>query len=171
MPDFSIIEARPYHCGQMVRILRQEQKQAVAKLGFDSHHELRRKFDDSCFRRAWLIDGRLGAIGGVAGTQMASDGDIWLAFSKAATRYPVQIVKEARRQLAEIMTVKRTLHTMIIEDDEASRRFAIFLGFVPTGSGESAATSRFGRRMLTERFVAMAGEAPAIPMVYQQEAA
>ena len=149
MTTFQMIEARPYHCGQMVRLLRIEHQQAVAHLGFSLHHELRDRFDSSSFRRAWLIDGKLAALGGVTGGKMNGTGFLWLAISETARRYPVAIVKEARRQLAEIMLVKRELATTILNGDAAARRLAIYLGFHVADDGPGApAHSRFARRDL-----------------------
>jgi hypothetical protein len=140
----------------MVRILRQEHQKAVAMIGFNSHRELRAHFDSSIFRRAWMIDGKLAALGGVTGPEIAAEGFVWLAFSEAATRYPVAIIKEARRQIEFLAQTKRVLVCSLVEGDEAAERLAIFLGFVPVVEGEyiESASSRFGRlevrRMLRE---------------------
>jgi hypothetical protein len=144
---FEVVEAKPWHCGAMVRLLRREHQRAVAMVGLNSHRELRGAFDDSIFRRSWFINGKLAAIGGVTGPALSSYGVIWLAFSEAATRYPLAIVKEMRRQIAEIMRTKRLLICSILEGDEAAERLAIFLGFVPQAEGGYIlpASSRFGR--------------------------
>jgi hypothetical protein len=148
MPKFEIVEAKAWHCGAMSRALRMEHQKAVAMIGFNSHREIRAAFDDSSFRKAWLIDGKLAAIGGVTGPALASSGFVWLAFTNAATKYPMAIIKEARRQIAEIMVVKRHLACTILEGDEASARLAIFLGFVPATSDGYVlpAHSRYGRK-------------------------
>lgn len=149
MTTFEIIPARAHHCGQMARMLRVEHSAAIALLGMDSHRELRRVFDVSSFRRAWFINGKLAGLGGVMGTKLAIGGFIWLALTEPARRYPVAIVKEARRQLAEIMLVKRELATTVINGDESARRLAIFLGFHASHEGPGQqAFSRFGRRDL-----------------------
>lgn len=149
MTTFDIIEARAHHCGQMARLLRIEHQQAVARLGLNSHRELRERFGQSSFRRAWLIDGGLAALGGVTGAKISGHGFLWLAISERARRCPVAIVKEARRQLAEIMIVKRELATTILAGDAAARRLAIYLGFHVADEGPGApAHSRFARRDL-----------------------
>lgn len=132
MTTFEIIPARAHHCGQMARMLRVEHSAAIALLGMDSHRELRRVFDASSFRRAWLINGALSALGGVTGSNLSTEGYIWLAVAQNATRYPRAIVREARRKLAEIMMTRREITTTIIDHDETSKRFALALGFVPT---------------------------------------
>jgi hypothetical protein len=152
-PDFQIVEARPWHCGQMVRLLRAEQQRAIARLGVDSHRELRSRFETSAFRRAWLIDGTLAGLGGVTGSLLAAEGYVWLALSDAASRYPLAIVREARRQLAEAGVMKRLLVTSILDGDDGAKRFAIFLGFVLADNiAATPAASRFGRRSIAMNF-------------------
>src|ERR1035437_6577661 len=136
MPRFEIVEAKAWHCGAMSRILRLEHQKAVAMIGLNSHREIRAAFGDSIFRKAWLIDGKLAALGGVTGPAISPFGMVWLTFSNAAMKYPMAIIKETRRQISEIMLVKRLLGCTIAECDETSERFAIFLGFVPQKQGE-----------------------------------
>lgn len=144
-----IVDARLHHCGQMSRLLRTEHHGALAKLGINTHRELRARYNESPFRKAWIVDGELAALGGVMGSTLATAGFVWLALSQRATRYPLAIVREARRQLDEIMLVKRELATTIINGDEAAKRLAIFLGFhVSHGGRGDRAFSRFGRRDL-----------------------
>ena len=133
MPVFEVIEARRHHCGQMARHLRSEQAEATARLGVHAHRQLVQVFDNSSWRRAWLIDGRLAGLGGVEGPILSSTGVIWLAFTEQACRYPVAMVKESRRQLQEIMSLKRQIVTTLFENDSASRRFAVKLGFETFG--------------------------------------
>lgn len=148
-PSFQIVEAKPYHCGQMARLLRAEQGESVAALGMDAHRELRDRFRNSSFRKAWLIDGRLAGLGGVEGTLLASQGYLWLALTRQATRHPVAMIKEARRQLEEICRHRDRVETLLIGGDDASLRFAVHVGFVPAGMNNWRRVYRnLGRRML-----------------------
>jgi hypothetical protein len=147
MVGYRIIEAQPWHCGQMARILRQDHQKALAMLGIPCHAQLRSMFDDSSYRRACEVDGKLIALWGVSGPALAYYGVVWLALAGEIKKYPIALIKEVRRQLDEIMQIKRLLICTLLEDDEASHRFAIFLGFVPT-VGEAyvlPAETRFGR--------------------------
>jgi hypothetical protein len=147
MPHFQVVEAKIHHCGKMVRRLRSEHARAIAGLGVDPHLELINIYSVSAFKRAWLIDGELAALGGVSGALISPYGYVWLALSNLALRYPLAVIKEARRQLDQIMLVKRELATTVIGDDVVAQRFAIFLGFhVEHGGRGSPALSRFLRR-------------------------
>jgi hypothetical protein len=150
-PHFAIIEARAHFCGQMSRALRLEHQKAIATTGRDTHRELRAVFDASSFTRAWLIDGKLAAIGGVTGPILSPTGYVWLALTEQATRHPVALVKEAMRQLHEIMITKREVATTILGGDNAAKRLAIFLGFHVHHDGiGDRAFSREARRRLSE---------------------
>lgn len=174
---FTIVDARPWHVGQMARRLRVEHLRAVALAGLDAHRELRSCYDASCYRKAMFIDDRIIALGGVMAPLLASTGYIWLAMTAEAAKHPVAIAREARRQLDQISTMKIELATTLLSDDDAARRFAIFLGFHVGHDGPGRqATSRAGRRVLN-RYLdecdqrVPVGRATAIAVGYHREAA
>lgn len=146
MATFDIVDAKAYHCGQMARMLRREHHQFLLRVGVDVHGQIRALYEESCFRKAWTVDGVLAGLGGVQGSLLSHTGLVWVTLTERATRYPVQIVKEARRQLAEIMLTKTELTTTVSFDDPAAQRFALAMGFHP--SGAIAAASPVGRRHL-----------------------
>jgi len=146
MATFQIIPAQPWHCGQIVRALRAEQKDAFARLGVDPHKHLRACFDASFLTRAWLIDGALAAVGGIFGSSLSETGYIWLALSQDAMRYPVHAAREARRQLVEALTTKRTLIATSLYGDRTARNFMGFLGFQLNSAGPDAESWILRRR-------------------------
>lgn len=142
MTEFRVIEGREHHCGQIVRRLRENQREILIGLGVNAHREIRTNFDVSAFRRAWLVDGRLAALFGVTGPLLTAQGYCWLALSDIATKYPIEVVKETKRQFAIIMQTKREIYTTLLPEDRAAIRFADVLGFeqahaapVPYGNG------------------------------------
>lgn len=124
-----IIPAKPWHCGQMIRKLRAEQREAVIGLGMNPHRELRRAYDCSAEAFAWIGDGELIGLGGVAGTLLSSGGKIWLALAETATRHPVAVAREAVRQIRRFMRTRDELVTTLLKDDGKSIKFAYLLGF------------------------------------------
>lgn len=149
MTRFEIITAKPWHCGAMVRRLRAEHREAVARTGMAAHRELRSMFEQSSFRRSLLIDGELSALGGVTGGLASATGFAWVVMTERATKYPLGITREIKRQLDAMMLTRRELATTIIGGDEAALRMAIFLGFHVADDGPgSVAASRFARRQL-----------------------
>lgn len=136
MTTFEIRDAKPWHVGSMVRIMRREQRDLTLGRGLDPHRELKARYDDSAFRKAWMINGRLAALGGLTNSSMSSSGQIWLAVSESATHFPKAMVIEARTQLAKLLRTKRELVTTIAPDDPAAYRFARFLGFEHVASDD-----------------------------------
>lgn len=129
MSTFETIEAKPYHVGRILRRLRTEHRVAMTGLSNNLHREFAQIFNTSSFRRAWLVDGELMAVGGVTGTLLSGEGYIWLAMADQAKHYPVAIIKEARHQLALLMATRQEVSTTILCNDKTAQRFARFLGF------------------------------------------
>ena len=129
-------------------MLRPAHDAACVRVGLSTHRELRRTFDQSYIRRAWLIDGALAGLGGLVGSTLSPRAHIWLALTDRATRYPLEMVREARRQLADFMATKNELVTTVHADDPAAQRFALFLGFHV--GDQPAAETHFGRKTLQE---------------------
>ena len=129
MPVFEVVDAKPYHCGRMVRLLRREHRLLLEHRAVAIHRELAATFQHSCLRRAWLIDGELAALGGVLGSILSSRAYVWLAVSEKARRYPIAMCKEAERQLQALEDVYPEIHANVVPDDAAALRFAGFLGF------------------------------------------
>lgn len=149
-PVFEIREARRWMCGRLARLLRAEHSTAALRIGLDVHRGLRDIYGISYYRRAWYIDNHLAGLGGATGSPLSPSAFVWIALSERATRYPVAIVKEARRQMAEIMKTKVELTTTIIDGDEAAKRLVVFLGWHVEDSGNGAAAeTRYGRKRLT----------------------
>ena len=136
MMKFEVIEAKPWHVGQMARTLKQEQREAISKFGVNLHKEMTRIYDASYYRKVWVIDGKIVAIGGVAGSIMSCVGFMWLAASTFALQYPVEMVKETKRQLANALSIHSELSATTIRGDQISKRFLHFFGFAECDSNE-----------------------------------
>lgn len=149
-PKFEVIPAKPFHCGQICRRARVQQLEAYARVGAVAHRQVRFFYDTSDFRRAWLIDGELGALFGCTGPWLAPMGHLWLVMSNKGARYPIAFVREARRQLADIMVSKRVLETVVVDGHDEAQRLAAFFGFFAAQAPfpGAAAHSIGGRRRL-----------------------
>jgi len=131
---FKVVDAKPWHCGVMARLLRDDYQKMLLGAGAPAHAQLRAVYDRSCLARSWMIDGRLAGLGGLVGTLASSDAYIWLALSQEAMTFPHHVVAEARRQLAEFLTTKQELWTTVTPSDPAALRFAKFIGFFINGA-------------------------------------
>ena len=124
-----IVEAKPFHCGQMARMLRPEQGKVLVRLGVNSHRALRTQYDHSAYARAYLGDGRLACLWGVDGTLASAEGHLWMALATWVTPHARQVARLAREQIGEMMKTRNSLRTLILIEDKASFRFAQHLGF------------------------------------------
>lgn len=131
-PRFEVVEGRLHHCGQLIHRMRTEHFEALTAFGINhklAHKALVESFNASSFRRAWLIDGKIAGLGGVHGMMASSTGFIWMVLTQEATKYPVSVIKEARKQIEEIMLTRCQLNTSIITRDVTALRFAEYMGF------------------------------------------
>ena len=128
-PHFELIEPQVRHCGPMARRLRKEHRAASEAMGESVHRQIRNSFDQSSYRRALLCDGRMIAMGGVIGSLLSATGFIWLACVEDIDKHPKMILRVVRGLLADVMTVKRDLVSVVLHGDKAALRFVQRLGF------------------------------------------
>lgn len=149
MVEVVISEGKLRYCGQMIRRLRYDHQKVSALIGPNPHYLLRQCMAQSLYRRAAFIDGKLAALWGVTGSIMSPFGYVWLCLTEEAARRPILVLREARRQIEEIMKIKTVLVTDIMGDDVAAIRLATYLGFSASSHGLGAqASSRWSRRSL-----------------------
>ena len=130
--SFELREAQLWDCGQIIRRLRPEH---VAAFGGAYYAALRRAFDRSAISYSFFIDDELMAIYGVTGTLLAPFGYVWLAFTaKALKQFPVTLIRETKRHLRWLSTLKRELVTSVVSKDRTSIEFAVAVGFRPKGN-------------------------------------
>jgi hypothetical protein len=129
MTQSLIIDACPWHVGQIVRRLRFEH--AIASRAVDPrlHHTLVIKYRESYYRRALLIDGELSMLWGLTGTPISPFGFVWMAMTEKATFYPMRVARTFYREVERMATNKHQLESTILGGDEAAMRFSAFLGF------------------------------------------
>ncbi len=154
-----VIEAERQDVNAIFRNLRRGHLGCLLDTGMSrrtARREFLKIFDDSAFRRSWIVDGKLAAVGGVTGSLLSPHGFVWLALSEDVIRFPLAIIRESRRQLGEIMATKTELATTILANDEVALRFSAFLGF----HGKHDATLRTWRDHLRGFQV----ESPRIPV-------
>lgn len=125
-------EAKSWHVGQIVRLMRADHHAAAVARGGDAHHELSRVFRESSYRRAAFVDGRLTALWGVTGMLASGKGHVWLVLSQDTERVPLAVVIGARKELRSLLDTHQELTTTLFDGDQKARRFALLLGFRPT---------------------------------------
>lgn len=119
---YAIVPATPDHIGRLYRNLPAAAAR-VAERGGNLRSWLRAQINLSSEAWVALVDGDPLLIWGYIPT---SEGpELWANFSDVIRRYPLTIVREARREMARAGAV----HGKIVASDRRAWRFAEFLGF------------------------------------------
>jgi hypothetical protein len=139
-PDDRVVPAQRWHCGQMARRMRPEQRQTIVAAGFDPHRALVARFEESLFVRAWLVDDRVMAIGGIAGGLLSHTAQVWIVFAADIGTHLRPLIRAARAELAAAAE-GRELLTGIDIADPAALRLAAFMGFHIAHDGPGATAS------------------------------
>lgn len=171
-----ISEAKAWHVGAILRRMRVDHEAAMRQMNVNLHHELRAKFLCSYYRRAGFIDGELAAVWGVEGTSLSAEGLPWLVLSQYAVKFPVAVLRYARKEIAYLARTKVRLVTTVVPSDEAAQRLVAFLGFeAPDGFGDGPAFSRSSRNDLLDHLrsnpdlLVSAGSAQQIGVIWRRQ--
>ena len=144
-----IVDGERFHCGQIARTLRAEHHLLLLRKNVNVHRELRKKFDASYYRRSAFIDGYLAAVWGVEGSPLSFTGQLWLALSQYALRYPLAVLRQAKVEIEHVSRLQREIVTTVQPEDEAAHRLVVWLGFeTADGFGGGPAHTRSRRNNL-----------------------
>ena len=129
MTEAVVKEGRPYHCGQMSRMLRHEHRDLLLKMHVPVHRDLSAVYGNSSWTRAFFLDGELTALGGVTGPA--------IGLGRCTVAGPVadrpshwgHVARETLRQIESLMEIKSHLVTVVLKEDMPAIRFAYFVGF------------------------------------------
>jgi hypothetical protein len=125
-----LIDAKPWHCGAISRRLRREHRALLDGMKVRVHAEMREVFDSSVScRKSLFIDGKLAAIGGITGSMLSTEGEIWLAVSEEAAAHATSVARLFKRELDAAMATRRRLVTVVLKDDRKGMMLAYFLAF------------------------------------------
>ena len=121
------VEAKRYHVGPMIRMIREEHGALLA--GLPNHYELVRTFESSMMRRTWFFDGRLAVMVGLRSSLADPEATLWMALAQHATAHPIHIARGALRYIDAALETKAKIVITVLREDKAGVEFAYFLGF------------------------------------------
>jgi len=131
MIDFSIIDAKPFHVGNILRKMRRAHRDACTALGGDLHHELSDLYGQSSIRKAIIQNGNLVALFGMKSAFCETSGFVWLVLSDGLSPQSLTVIRQARKQLDILSVGKAELKTTVPAADRLAVRMASLLGFSP----------------------------------------
>jgi hypothetical protein len=130
MVRFETIPAKRSDCSKIACLARGDQFEAIVKIGLDPFRELVQAYDETPNPMAWLIDGELAALGGIAGPPgLCPIGIAWLVVAEHATRFSYALAREVRRQISTALEAYPLVVSPLIPNDTKALRFAEVVGF------------------------------------------
>lgn len=111
------------------RNLRADDRAELEAFGLEPCAMLRRLAGESLFCKGAIVDGLPAAAWGCAGPMLSATGQMWLFTTPVVERVPMAFVKEARKAIAEVVSVKTSLVTSCLASYEKSLRLWAMLGF------------------------------------------
>lgn len=126
---YETVDVTSDHIADIVGKLRQEDGETEALLGIDIHEKLSLICDRSKYRKSWLVDGNLAAMGGVLDASASPGiGHLWLTMTRKAKQHVSPLFRTVSAEMADIMKTG-DFHTTIVRADEARWAFARHCGF------------------------------------------
>jgi hypothetical protein len=124
-----IVETEPHHVAELVRTMRQADRQEQIGLGLSPERALSLSLRYSLWTRAALIGGEVAAIWGLGGEIMEPRGTPWLLTAAPIERLPITFLKVSRQVVAEMLAHKPHLSNHVADDYNAAVRYLKILGF------------------------------------------
>lgn len=171
-----IVPARRHHLGKIARSMRVEHAASLMRMQVPIHGDLCTYYERSYYARSAFLDGHLCAVWGAEGSPISSTCSLWLVLSQYALRFPVTILRQAKKEIEYLARTKTMLVTTVIPDDAAAQRLVAFLGFeAPDGFGGGPARTRSARGnlirylMRNPDLMIPAGSAQQIGVIWRRE--
>ena len=165
--NYQIVPASIRHVRPMCRQMRAAAVIATQAFDVDPRAALHRAFVASNYCRTALIDGKVAAMWGIVAPVLSDRATVWLVLAESTGRFPLAIVREAHNELQKAMESYSYIAMTVVPDDEASVRFARFLGFQATdgeffSDDQDAMSDPRFRTPVGDQFVVRMGYAPAM---------
>lgn len=114
--DYSIVPATISHVHKLSRVMRKADAREVRSIGYDPRFALRMSFRSSLYARTAFIGEDIAAMWGVTGDILSNVGTPWLVTAPIIESKPLSFVREVKREVATMLTIKPRLENYVIAD-------------------------------------------------------
>lgn len=127
--NIEIVPCKLAHLRELVSNMRLQDAMEAGALGKPCRHMLVMLWKNTANPRAALIDGKVAAAWGCCSQLLVSEGEPWLFTTPVVERAPVRFLKQARREVLEMLLEHRTLVSSVASDYIKAVNFLRKLGF------------------------------------------
>ena len=124
-----VVDCLPVHIREISTRLRALDAAEIQAAGMEPKAALWRSWKRSHYRRAFLVNGMVGAVGGCKGKLLDAVGEPWLLTSPEVEGAKLSFVKEARRELNSVLSVHSVLRNYVMARYTRAIGLLGFLGF------------------------------------------
>jgi len=98
-------------------------------LGLEPLKAIQMAYADAIMRTTYFVDGEIAAMVGLGGTLLSDIGFPYLLTAKAIDAAPFAVLREAKKSVAEMLTVKRALEGEVLSSYSGAVRLLRAIGF------------------------------------------
>ena len=127
--NIEIVPTVPAHLRELAGHMQDSTIEMAKKLGLTPRKALWRSFKQSLFCKTAIINGKVGAIWGVAGALFSEVGQPWLVMSPDVEEYPMRVAFAYRREMREMQKMFPVLEDYVDETNHKAIRLLELMGF------------------------------------------
>lgn len=129
-PEILIVPAIAAHIRELSQTIRDDDRKEIEIFGISCEKGLWRSFKTGLMNQTALIDGRVAAIWGCAGTYMGTVGQPWLLTSYEVEKIsPLRFAKIYQKEVFKMLNLFPHLSNFVAADYEKAVRLLSIVGF------------------------------------------
>ena len=126
--NYEIVDGTYAHVIELRANLRKEDAYEMASVN-TVRRNMARAFKKSLYVKSVISDNKVIAMWGMAGTLLGDEGNPWFLTAPEIEKFPVSMVREGRRVVAEMLEIRPFLQNYIWDGHKKAVKFVSMLGF------------------------------------------
>ena len=129
MSGYEVVEGTYEHALDLRDRLRDLDRRECMGQGMSLRRMMRRTFQSSLFTQAALSEGKCIAMWGMCGELVGVEGIPWLLTAPEVERFPVAILREAKKAVAAMLDARPYLANYVLSDYKQAVKLVSLIGF------------------------------------------
>lgn len=126
---YAIFDATPAHAIDLRGRLRALDLRECIGMDGSARRSLHRGLRRSLYAKAAILDGHTIAMWGLGGAMVGDEGHPWFLTAPEVERFPVAMVREARRAVVEMLELRPILWNYVLADYARAVKYVSLVGF------------------------------------------